>query len=154
MLWGAEKARVDDKHRLCFSAKLRKKMQEAYHSTEVFITSLDRKEVKVFPRQEWAKMLETLGARSTEGSAQDGDFKDYILTLANKFGAEGSLDNQGRVLVPGALRDASGIEGDVWVVWKSTHLVVMSDALFQQKADEAAAKLSGEGLAYARNLGL
>lgn len=154
MLWGSEKARVDDKHRLCFSTKLRKRLQETYHSTDVFITSLDGKEVKVFPRQEWSRMLETLSARSTDGSPQDGRLKNSILMVANKYGAEGSLDNQGRVLIPGALREAPGIEGDVWVVWQNTHLLVMSDERFQQKTTEAEAQLSGEGLAYAENLGL
>ena len=154
MIWGSEKARVDAKHRLCFSTKIRKRLQETYHSSDVFVTSLDGKEVKVFPRQEWAKMLEKLDARTTEGSAQDGKLKNSILMLANRFGAEGSLDNQGRVLVPGALREAPGIEGDVWVMWQSTHLLVMSEERYQEKTAAAEAQLSGEGLAYAENLGL
>ena len=152
MLWGSEKARIDDKHRLCLSAKLRKKLLGEYESTDVFITSLDGKEVKVFPKVEWLKMAERLSERSTAGSDLDGKRKNKILFLANHFGQQGSLDNQGRVLIPGTLREVPGIEGDVWTVWQSTHMVVMSDEHYQRKTVES--QLSDADLAYAENLGL
>ena len=152
MLWGSEKARIDGKHRLCVSAKVRKRLQDDYNSSDVFITSLDGREVKVFPRAEWLKMAAKLSERSTEGSDLDGKRKNKILFLANHYGMEGSLDNQGRVLIPGTLREVPGIEGDVWTVWQATHMVVMSDERYQQKMVES--QLSDADLAYAENLGL
>lgn len=152
MFRGLQTGRVDDKHRLKFSAQVRKKLEESYQDASVFITSLDGREVKVFPLTEWELVEKRLSEKSTEGADSDGVVKNKIMFQANRFGAEESLDNQGRILVPTPLREGVGMRGEVKILWQSNHMVVMGAERFSEKSVEQA--LGAAELTYAQNLGL
>ena len=128
MFRGVQTGRVDDKHRLKFPALARKKLEAAYSSSDVFITSLDGKDVKVFPTREWEAVEQSLSDKTEHGKQ-----KNDLLFLANHFGADESLDNQGRILVPGTLREGSGMRGEVKMVWQSNHILVLSAERYQEK---------------------
>ena len=151
MFRGLQTGRVDEKHRLKFPAFVQKKLAEKYGNGDVFITSLDGKEIKIFPISEWESVERTLAEKSSEGNSLDGKRKNKFLFLANHFGAEQSLDNQGRILVPVPLREGSGAGCEIKMVWQSNHLLAMSEENYEKKMTQNL--LDDEESSYAENLG-
>ena len=127
-------------------------MVEEYREPKVFITSLDGEEVKVFPLREWEAVETRLSKKSPDGNEADGEIKQKILFQVNRFGAEETLDNQGRILVPAVLREAAGMRGEVKILWQSNHLFVVSAARFEEAAEEN--RLTAIDKRYAANLGV
>ena len=152
MFRGTQTGRVDDKGRLKLPALVRSRMVEEYREPKVFITSLDGEEVKVFPLPEWEAVETSLSNKSPDGNEADGEIKQKILFQVNRFGAEETLDNQGRILVPAVLREAAGMRGEVKILWQSNHLFVVSAARFEEAAEEN--RLTAIDKRYAANLGV
>ena len=149
---GLQTARVDDKGRLKFPALVKQQLDAQYEGSRVFITSLDGEKVKVFPITEWEAVESRLSQKSTEGKDVDGDVKDKILFHANRYGAEESLDNQGRILVPAVLRETAGMRGEVRLMWQNNHILVLSAKNFDETTVEK--RLTTEELKHAANLGV
>lgn len=152
MFRGTQTGRVDDKGRLKLPALVRSCLEEEYREPKVFITSLDGEEVKVFPLREWESVETRLSEKSSAGNESDGEIKQKILFQANRFGAEETLDNQGRILVPAVLREAAGMRGEVKILWQSNHLFVVNAERFEAAAD--ANTLTANDKRYAANLGV
>jgi MraZ protein len=149
---GLQTGRVDEKGRLKFSALVKQQLDAQYEDPRLFITSLDGEQVKIFPIKEWEAVEARLSQKSTEGKDVDGEVKDKILFHANRYGAEESLDNQGRILVPAVLRETAGMRGEVKMMWHSNHILVLSAKNFDETAVEK--RLTGEDLKHAANLGI
>ena len=144
---------MDDKGRLKLSASVKRLLKDRYNQLDTFVTSLDGKDVKVYPIREWELVEQRLGDRSGgPEQAQNSLAKKKILFQANRFGAEETLDGQGRLLIPAALRDSSNIKGAVKVQWQSNHMVVMTEASYNEAA--TANELTDADLAHAADLGL
>ena len=152
MFRGTLTGRVDDKGRLKLPALVRSRLEEEYREPTVFVTSLDGEEVKVFPLREWETVETRLSEKSSEGNESDGEIKQKILFQANRYGAEETLDNQGRILVPAVLREAAGMRGEVKILWQSNHLLVVNAARFDEAAE--ANRLTAIDRRYAANLGV
>jgi MraZ protein len=152
MFRGTQTGRVDDKGRLKLPALVRSRMDEEYGEPKVFITSTDGEEVKVFPHREWEDVETRLSKKSPAGNEADGEIKQKILFQANRFGADETLDNQGRILVPAVLREAAGMRGEVKILWQSNHLLVMNAARFEEATE--ANRLTADDKRYAANLGV
>ena len=153
MFRGVNTGNVDDKGRLKLPASVNRQFKENYKHGDIFITSLDGETVKMYPIEEWKVVEALLSSRSTgTDQASDGMVKNRILFQVSRFGAEESLDNQGRLLVPAVLRDSAGMRGTVVIQWQSNHLVVMSEEKYNTAAIEN--KLTAEDLRLAANLGL
>ncbi len=152
MFRGIQTGRVDDKGRLKLPALVRQRLEERYRDADVFITSLDGVGAKVFPLREWEAIEARLSEKSPEGKEADGAVKDKILFQANRFGAEETLDNQGRILVPAALREVAGMRGEVKILWQSNHMIVVTAKRFDESAEEN--RLTAEDLQHAANLGV
>ena len=153
MFRGVQNGNVDDKGRLKLPASVKRALKDQYTHMDVFVTSLDGKVVKVFPVREWETVEETLSRKST-GPEQgiDGTVKNKILFQANRFGAEESLDGQGRFLVPAALRESASMKGAVKIQWQTNHMLVMNEAMYNEAAE--ANLLSDSDMLHAANLGL
>lgn len=160
MFWGTETGRVDAKGRLKLSASLHRKLKDRCDAAgsvpdsegvaDVFVTSLDGEEIKVFPSQEWARILEQMASGET---ATDGDANNRLLMQANSFGKPENLDNQGRLLLPAALRKKTDFAGPVKIQWRNHHLVVWREETFERRV--ATNQPTAEHLAYgASRLGL
>ena len=149
---GLQTGRVDEKGRLKFSALVKQQLDTQYEDSRLFITSLDGEKVKVFPIKEWETVEARLSQKSTEGKDVDGEVKDKILFHANRYGAEESLDNQGRILVPAVLRETAGMRGEVKMLWQNNHILILSAKNFEETAVEK--RLTGEDLKHAANLGV
>jgi MraZ protein len=149
---GLQTGRVDEKGRLKFPALVKQQIEAQYQDTRFFITSLDGQAVKVFPMREWEVVEARLSEKSTQGKDVDGEVKDKILFQTSRFGAEEPMDNQGRILVPAALREAAGMRGEVKMSWHANHILVLNADHFDKIA--AGMTLTSEDMKHAANLGV
>ncbi len=160
MFWGTETGNVDAKGRLKLSAPLYRKLRDRCARAEspsdsaadmdVFVTSLDGEEIKIFPSEEWARILAQLASGE---SATDGKANNTLLMQANNYGKPENLDNQGRLLLPPALRRQADFTGPVKIQWRNHHLVVWREETFDRRV--ATNRPTAEDLAYgASKLGL
>ena len=149
---GLQTGRVDEKGRLKLPVLVRQRIEDHYHDLHVFITSLDGDQVKIFPLKEWEVIEARLSEKSPDGKESDGAVKDKILFQTQRFGAEETLDNQGRILVPAALREAAGMRGEVKILWQSNHMLVLNAERFDETSQQS--KLTAEDRRYAANLGV
>lgn len=154
MFRGVQTGSVDDKGRLKLSASVKRLLKDRYKQADLFVTSLDGKTVKVFPIREWEAVEQRLSDRSPNPEqAGSNQTKNKILFQANRYGAEESLDGQGRVLVPSALRESAELKGAaVKVQWQSNHMVVMTEANYNAVASQN--ELTNDDWAHAAELGL
>ncbi len=80
-------------------------------SAEVFVTSLDMRTVRIYPRSVW-KQNEFLLEQETESPEDAAD----LAFLANEMGGSAEVDSQGRLLMPTELRRELKLENEpVWM---------------------------------------
>jgi DNA-binding transcriptional regulator/RsmH inhibitor MraZ len=152
MFRGLQTGRVDDKYRLKFPAFVHKRLSETYGSSDVFITSLDGREILIFPISEWEKVERTLAEKTADGNSPEGKLKNKFSFLANHYGAEQTLDNQGRILIPVPLREGSGVGCEINMVWQSNHLLGLNEQNYEDRMAQNKT-LSEEDRSYAANMG-
>jgi MraZ protein len=95
---------VDEKGRLKLPAIFQQYLTELKED-KVFITSLDTRTARIYPISVWKE-----NEKLFEEAAEDPDSAADVAWVANHFGADSEIDNQGRVLVPTDLRRHLGIE--------------------------------------------
>jgi MraZ protein len=128
---GSAPARLDEKGRLKIPSLFRQQIEEAF-GPELFVTSLHGREILVYPLAIWRGLEEKLAGLPAIHRA-----KSRFLERVNYFGQSGSLDGQGRVLIPQILRDTARLAPDVVVTGNIDHLVVSDRAAL-------ASRLAGE----------
>lgn len=131
VLMGHAPATVDDKGRLKVPANFRKLIEEKYGS-ECFITSQDGQCALVYPLAVWYEIQARLAKVPSASMA-----KAKLLERVNYFGQVGSMDTQGRLLVPGVLRNVAQVSGDVVVIGNGDHLIVWNEERIQKRMTEA-----------------
>src|SRR5262249_3748224 len=119
---GSAPARLDEKGRLKVPTLFRQQIDEAF-GPELFVTSLHGREVLLYPLAVWRALEEKLA-----GLAAIHRAKNKFLERVNYFGQNGSLDGQGRILIPQILRDTAKLPPDVVVTGNIDHLVVCDRA--------------------------
>lgn len=115
---GSAPARLDEKGRLKVPNLFRQQIEEAF-GPEMFVTSLHGREVLLYPLAIWRALEEKLASLPAIHRA-----KTKFLERVNYYGQDGSIDGQGRILVPQILRDAAKLPPDVVVTGNIDHLVV------------------------------
>jgi Uncharacterized protein conserved in bacteria len=119
MLRGNYTARIDEKGRLKIPTHFRRKIEEAYNSNEVYVTSLTGESVQIYPLKEWETIERKLALLPTNEAARN------IYVMGTGFwGQESEIDNQGRVLIHPLLRRKAETYGDVAVLGSLTYLNV------------------------------
>lgn len=118
MLRGSYPAKIDDKGRLKIPNAFRA-LVEDQHGAGLYLTSLSGDSVRIYPMNEWLA-VEARVARMPSAHPARLKFLDRV----NYYGQVGEFDVQGRVLIPGRLRDAAGMTGDVDVLGQMTYLEV------------------------------
>jgi MraZ protein len=151
MFRGVQQGSVDDKFRLKMPAVVRSALLARYENPAVFITSLSGEDVRVYPVSEWEAVERRLSQTSEGASPLDGETKTKILLHANHHGADGALDNQGRILIPASLREEAGMRGEVHLTWSKNHVLVLSADAYRTRLG---AKLTKEEIAFAANAGV
>jgi MraZ protein len=152
MFRGVQTGSVDDKFRLKMPALVRSALVANYDNPGVFITSLSGEDVRVYPVSEWKTVERRLSEPDGNAAPLDGDTKTKILLQANHHGADGALDNQGRILIPAPVREGAGMRGEVHLQWSRNHILVLSAEAYRTRM--AAAKLNKDELAFAANWGV
>ncbi|HEX8153802.1 MAG TPA: division/cell wall cluster transcriptional repressor MraZ [Thermoanaerobaculia bacterium] len=130
MVMGHSPAKIDDKGRLKVPADFRKVIEERY-GNDCFITSTDGERALVYPLPVWMEFQSRLAKVPSTSQA-----KQKLLERVNYFGQVGSIDAQGRVLVPAVLRNVAGISDDVVVIGNSDHLIVWNEERIQKRLAE------------------
>ncbi|HEY7114047.1 MAG TPA: division/cell wall cluster transcriptional repressor MraZ [Thermoanaerobaculia bacterium] len=128
---GSAPARLDEKGRLKVPTLFRQQIEEAF-GQELFVTSLHGREILLYPLPVWQALEEKLASLPAIHRA-----KRKFLERVNYYGQGGTLDGQGRVLIPQILRDAAKLPADVVVTGNIDHLVVSDRGAL-------ASRLSGE----------
>lgn len=105
---GSFQASIDDKGRLKLPARLREQLAQWY-GNQVFITSFDPSELRVYPLPVWEEFERRFLAQPSLNP-----LVQRLMEHAN-YGQEEEVDSQGRVLIPALLREAVGINGEVVV---------------------------------------
>ncbi len=126
-LMGHAPARVDDKGRLKIPADFRKLIEEKYGS-DCFITSIDGDRAMVYPMPVWYDMQARLAKVPSTSIA-----KAKLLERVNYYGQAGTIDGQGRVLVPSILREVAAIANDVVVLGNTDHLIVWNEERIKKR---------------------
>jgi MraZ protein len=115
---GSAPARVDEKGRLKVPSLFRAQIEEAF-GPELFVTSVNGRNVLLYPLPIWRAVEEKLAALPPMHRP-----KNKYLERVNYYGQDATLDGQGRVLVPQILRDAVKLPSEVVVTGNIDHLVV------------------------------
>lgn len=127
---GHSPAKVDDKGRLKIPAGFRKVIEEKY-GEDCFITSTDGERALIYPMPVW---YDFQGRLSKVPSTSQAKMK--LLERVNYFGQTGTIDAQGRVLVPAVLRNVAGIADDVVVIGNTDHLIVWNEERIQKRLSD------------------
>jgi MraZ protein len=124
---GSAPARVDEKGRLKVPSLFRAQIEEAF-GPELFVTSVNGKNVLLYPLPIWRAVEEKLAALPPMHRP-----KNKYLERVNYYGQDATLDGQGRVLVPQILRDAVKLPSEVVVTGNIDHLVVSDRGALQSR---------------------
>ncbi|HEY6074522.1 MAG TPA: division/cell wall cluster transcriptional repressor MraZ [Anaerolineales bacterium] len=130
MFRGNHPTRVDEKGRLKVPAEFKRVIEEKY-SQQFYITSWDGKAAMVYPFEEWERIEQKLAKLSNFNPT-----KKRLLTRTNYYGQVVEIDGQGRLLLPGVLRESANLKGDVAVMGNLTYLEVRNVADLQQELQQ------------------
>ena len=103
-------AKIDDKGRLKLPSGSLDWCKKS-NILNVFITTLDKQTVRIYPIPVWKStlmLLEAPGPKAKIGAD--------LARVAKKYGADAEIDAQGRVLLPSALRTLLALEGEMVAV--------------------------------------
>src|SRR5881398_1053598 len=131
VLMGHAPAKVDDKGRLKIPANFRKVIEEKFGS-DCFITSTDGERALIYPMPVWLDFQGRLSKVPSTSMA-----KSKLLEKVNYFGQTGTIDTQGRVLIPAILRNVAGIAEDVVVIGNNDHLIVWNEERINKRLSDA-----------------
>jgi MraZ protein len=97
-------AKVDDKGRLKLPSESLDWCKKS-NISNVFITTFDKRSVRIYPIPLWKstlKLLEAPGEHAKKGAD--------LARVAKHYGGDADIDAQGRILLPSALRTLLGLE--------------------------------------------
>jgi MraZ protein len=127
---GHAPAKVDDKGRLKIPAEFRKIIEQKF-GPDCFITSEDGQRALIYPMAVWFDYQARLA--KVPSASQP---KKKLLERLNYFGQTGTIDGQGRVLIPAVLRTVAGMADDVVVIGNNDHLIVWNEERIQRRLAE------------------
>jgi len=133
LLIGEHRCLVDDKGRLNFPARLRDGMGASFIVTRWLDDCL-----VAFPAQEWDRIAEMLAEKSVVKSR---DVQRFLYSGAEEV----APDKQGRILVPGHLRQHATLDKEVVVVGVGRHAEIWDAAAW----DAMGERLSSDAVAAA-----
>lgn len=116
MLRGSALARVDEKGRVKIPSQFRQIIEGKY-GRDFFVTSLDGQSARIYPLPVWVEIEERLAKQPT--------FDPIVVRFKEAvtyYGAAATMDGQGRVLIPGTLRERAKIVEEVSILGQLTYL--------------------------------
>ncbi|MBI5409014.1 MAG: division/cell wall cluster transcriptional repressor MraZ [Nitrospirae bacterium] len=139
---------VDPKGRIIIPSPLRKIIFDNYNTKLFVANALFDRCLLIYPQEEWNKLEEKV--RSLPKMDKDIKlFNRKVIASAT----ECEIDNQGRVLIPAALREDAGINGDIVIVGQIEKIELWNRKEWDAAIDPSAVnqeategKLAGYGL--------
>ncbi|GAB4387591.1 MAG: division/cell wall cluster transcriptional repressor MraZ [Thermodesulfovibrionales bacterium] len=139
---------LDPKGRVIIPAQFREIITANYGPKLYLTSSAFEKCLHIYPLEEWNKLQEKVKSLPKMNEAVRFYMRRVIASAV-----ETTLDKQGRVLVPAAHREDSGINGEVVIVGQIDRLEIWDRAQWDEATDPARvdvraleAALSGFGL--------
>jgi len=123
VLRGNYPAKVDEKGRVKIPAAYLEALRE--YGNKFYVTSENGDYVRVYPMKIWNEIEEKLARLSSHNRT-----KQKFLTRTNYYGQVVELDGQGRILIPGILRESAQMRGDVDVLGSLNYLEVWNHTRF------------------------
>jgi MraZ protein len=112
-------AKVDEKGRLKIPAVFLEELKE--YGTQFYITSVNGESGRIYPMKVWSGIEDKLALQPASNQA-----KRKFLLRTSYFGQTVELDGQGRLLLPGVLRETAQMKGEVDVFGSLDYLEVMN----------------------------
>ena len=112
-------AKVDEKGRLKVPAVFLEGLKE--YGTQFYITSISGEDARIYPLRVWSEIEDKLAALPSQHQG-----KRKFLLRTSYFGQTVELDGQGRLLLPGVLRESAQMKGEVDVFGSLNYLEVMN----------------------------
>ncbi len=121
---------LDEKGRVMIPSPLRDTLKRNYSSKLYVTNSTDRKCIQVYPAEEWQSMVEKV-RQMPQSKKSVRWFMRTVIASAH----ECELDRQGRLLVPSALREDAGLDGEVVVVGQINKIEIWSRQRWDEETD-------------------
>ena len=132
MFLGTLSVKMDERGRLKVPTLVKERFDLKYgKNATYFLTSLTGASLLVYPIPEWQRLLKTLAR-----APQFDKLKRKFLMMANHYGEEADMDEQGRLLVPARLREEAGMKGDVKLTWQSNHVEALNADAYEKGIEE------------------
>jgi MraZ protein len=131
MFRGNYQTRMDEKGRLKVPADFKRELDERYGSAQFYVTSRDGKVAEIHPMEEWEKIEAKLDKLPTASPAIQ-----KFLDVTNYYGQVVEMDAQGRLLLPGLLREDADLKGEVAVVGNMRYLKVRNQEAYRKRITE------------------
>jgi MraZ protein len=112
-------AKVDEKGRLKIPAVFLEGLKE--FGTQFYITSITGEDARIYPLSVWSEIEDRLAALPTQHQG-----KRKFLLRTSYYGQQVEVDGQGRLLLPGVLRESAQLKAEVDVFGELNILVVMN----------------------------
>ncbi len=130
MLRGNSPAKVDEKGRVKIPAVYLDTLKE--WGDRFYVTSENGDRAYIYPMKVWNEIEEKLSKLSGHNRT-----KQKFLNRTNYYGQAVELDGQGRLLIPGVLREAAQMKGEVDVLGHLDHLEVWNHARFIEQLNNS-----------------
>jgi len=130
MFRGHHPTRVDEKGRFKVPAEYKHEIDESY-GAQFYITSKDGKIAQIYPLKVWERVEREISAQRPANPA----YRKF-LDATSYYGQVMEMDGQGRLLLPGLLREKAGLKGDVAVVGKLERLEVRIAEEYRKEVEE------------------
>lgn len=118
MLKGSSTTSMDKQGKVRIPADLRKSIEETY-GKDVFVTTLDRKTVSIYPLEEWDK-IQTKVRETFRNSPEFAEF----CRLVHSIGTLEEIDRRGKVPINKSLRNVIRLDDEITIKWEEDHLVL------------------------------
>jgi MraZ protein len=118
-LRGNSPAKVDEKGRLKIPAVFLEGLKE--YGTQFYITSITGEDARIYPLSVWSEIEDRLAALPSQHQG-----KRKFLLRTSYYGAQVEVDGQGRLLLPGVLREQAQLKAEVDVFGQLNYLEVMN----------------------------
>ena len=112
-------AKVDEKGRLKIPAVFLEGLKE--YGTQFYITSISGEDARIYPLSVWSEIEDRLAALPSQHQG-----KRKFLLRTSYFGQQVEVDGQGRLLLPGVLREQAQLKAEVDVFGQLNYLEVMN----------------------------
>jgi len=112
-------AKVDEKGRLKIPAVFLEGLKE--FGTQFYITSITGEDARIYPLSVWSEIEDRLAALPSQHEG-----KRKFLLRTSYYGQQVEVDGQGRLLLPGVLRESAQLKAEVDVFGELNILVVMN----------------------------